>query len=223
MEFSNRFLKKVFPTKTLITMKTSIAKLSTGFILALLIQCSEKKEEVSTAVNEPTPDPSTMYHGFESQVKWGEHLVLIGGCNDCHTPKIITPEGAVHLDTALWLSGHTAGTPSFEVDRKAMESKGLVVTQVFTEWVGPWGVSYAANLTPDETGIGNFTEEQFFRVLREGKYKGLVNSRPILPPMPWEMYQNMTDDEIRAIFAYLKTIKPVKNIVPLPKPPVGAN
>ncbi|HSF56188.1 MAG TPA: hypothetical protein VLA71_20700 [Algoriphagus sp.] len=204
-------------------MKTPIVLLLTGLSVALFCQCSEKKAEISASSEEATPDPSTMYHGFESQVAWGEHLVLIGGCNDCHTPKIITPEGAVLLDSALWLSGHPAGSPSFEVDRKAMESKGLVVTQVFTEWVGPWGVSYAANLTPDETGIGNFTEEQFFRVLREGKYKGLVNSRPILPPMPWEMYQNMTDDEIKAIFAYLKSIKPVNNIVPAPLPPVGAN
>lgn len=204
-------------------MKTSIAKLSTGFILALMIQCSEKKAEVTPTAEEGTPPPSTMYNGFESQIKYGEHLVLIGGCNDCHTPKKVTPEGAVHLDTALWLSGHPAEMPSFEVDRKAMESKGLIVTQDLTEWVGPWGVSYAANLTPDETGIGNFTEEQFFRVLREGKYKGLVNSRPILPPMPWEMYRNMTDDEIKAIFAYLKSIKPVSNIVPAPLPPVGAN
>ncbi|OOG76196.1 hypothetical protein [Algoriphagus sp. A40] len=204
-------------------MKTSIVTLSTGIILVILIQCSEKKAEVSDVNADTTPPPSTMYSGFESQVAWGEHLVLIGGCNDCHTPKIITPEGAVLLDSALWLSGHAAGTPSFEVDRKAMESKGLVVTQVFTEWVGPWGVSYAANLTPHETGLGNFTEEQFFRVLREGKYKGLVNSRPILPPMPWEMYRNMTDDEIKAIFAYLKSIKPVNNIVPAPLPPASAN
>lgn len=204
-------------------MKTSIAKLSTGFILALMIQCSEKKAEVSDVNYETIPDPSAQYHGFESKVKWGEHLVLIGGCNDCHTPKKFTPEGAVHLDTALWLSGHPAAMQGIEVDRKAMESKGLSVTFDLTEWVGPWGVSYAANLTPDETGLGNFTEEQFFRVLREGKYKGLVNSRPILPPMPWEMYRHMTDDEIKAIFAYLKTIKPVSNIVPAPLPPLGAN
>lgn len=204
-------------------MKASLAKLLTGFILALMIQCSEKKAEVSAPMEEGTPAPSTMNNGFESQIAYGEHLVLIGGCNDCHTPKKITPEGAVHLDTALWLSGHPAEMPSFEVNRKEMQSKGLIVTQDLTEWVGPWGVSFAANLTPDETGLGNFTEEQFFRVMREGKYKGLVNSRPILPPMPWEMFRHMTDEELKAIFAYLKSIKPVSNMVPAPLPPVGAN
>ncbi|MEB2779709.1 diheme cytochrome c-553 [Algoriphagus sp. C2-6-M1] len=204
-------------------MKTSFAMFLTGFTIALFSQCSEKKAEVSTIPDENISTQSTIYNGFESQVKWGEHLVLIGGCNDCHTPKKLAPGGAVHLDTALWLAGHPAEMPSFEVDRKNLESKGLIVTQDLTEWVGPWGVSFAANLTPDETGIGNFTEEQFFRVLREGKYKGLVNSRPILPPMPWEMYRHMTDNEIKAIFAYLKTIKPVKNIVPAPLPPIGVN
>lgn len=204
-------------------MKTSIAILWTGFTIALFSQCSEKKAEVSVTPDVNIPTQSALYNGFESQVKWGEHLVLIGGCNDCHTPKKIAPGGVVHLDTALWLAGHPAEMPSFEVDRKTMESRGLIVTQDLTEWVGPWGVSFAANLTPDETGIGNFSEEQFFRVLREGKYKGLVNSRPILPPMPWEMYRYMTDDEIKAIFAYLKSIKPVRNIVPAPKPPIGAN
>lgn len=204
-------------------MKTAIAMLLTGFTIALFSQCSEKKGEVSAITDENVPTQSTMYNGFESQVKLGEHLVLIGDCNSCHTPKKLGPGGAVHLDTALWLSGHPAEMPSFEVDRKAMESKGLIVTQDLTKWVGPWGVSFSANLTPDETGIGNFTEEQFFRVLREGKYKGLVNARPILPPMPWEMFRHMTDDEIKAIFAYLKSIKPVKNIVPAPLPPMGAN
>lgn len=112
--------------------------------------------------------------------------------------------------------------PGIDVDRKAMETKGLVVTMDLTEWVGPWGVSYTANLTPDDTGIGNWTEEQFFTALREGKYKGLAGSRPLLPPMPWEMYRNMTDSEIRAVFAYLKSIKAVSNLVPQPLPPASS-
>ena len=133
-------------------MKTSIVKLSTGIILALLIQCTEKKAEVSSRDEQPDPVPTTQFSGFDSQVAYGEHLVLIGGCNDCHTPKKLTPEGAIHLDTALWLSGHPAEMPSFEVNHKEMQSKGLIVTQDLTEWVGPWGISFAANLTPDETG-----------------------------------------------------------------------
>jgi hypothetical protein len=40
--------------------------------------------------------------------------------------------------------------------------------------------------------------------------------------MPWQMFRNMSDNEIKAIFAYLKTIKPIKNTVPQPLPPVTA-
>ena len=202
-------------------MKNQIAILLSGLAIALFNQCSEKKADDVTSNSEEFPtQTATSYGGFESQIKWGEHLVIIGGCNDCHTPKKMTPRGPV-LDTALWLSGHPAKMPGIDVDRKAMESKGLVVTMDLTEWVGPWGVSYTANLTPDDTGTGNWTEEQFFRALREGKYKGLAGSRSLLPPMPWEMYRNMTDSEIRAIFAYLKSIKAVNNLVPPPLPPAS--
>jgi len=75
------------------------------------------------------------FGGFDIQVKWGEHLVLIMGCSDCHTPKKITPKGPV-LDESLMLSGHPAQMPPPDVDRKEMESKGLGVTQTLTAWVG---------------------------------------------------------------------------------------
>ena len=44
-------------------------------------------------------------------------------------------------------------------------------------------------------------------------------SRPILPPMPWQMYRNLTDEDLRSIYAYLRTIPAVHNRVPLPTPP----
>lgn len=87
-----------------------------------------------------------------------------------------------------------------------------------TSAVGPWGMSFTANISSDETGIGNWKEEQFIKALREGKYKGLDQSRPLLPPMPWFVYKNMTDDDLRSIFAFLKSSKPVKNVVPAPIP-----
>lgn len=126
------------------------------------------------------------------------------------------------LDLDLALSGHPAEMPAPEIDRKEIESKGLAVTNTLTSWVGPWGISYAANLTSDVTGIGNWEETHFVTAIREGKFKGLPNNRSLLPPMPWEMLRNMTDDELKAIFAYLKSTKPVKNIVPAPEPPVSA-
>jgi hypothetical protein len=64
-------------------------------------------------------------------------------------------------------------------------------------------------------------EEQFMRALREGKFKGLSGNRSLLPPMPWQIYRIMTDDEIKAIFTYLKTTKLIKNVVPPPMPPAA--
>ena len=194
-----------------------------GVLAAIfLCQCTAKSDSEESEETETSTQTGNMeFNGFESQIKWGEHLVLIGGCNDCHTPKKMGPHGP-ELDSALWLSGHPATMPSFEIDRKEMQSKGLIVTQDLTEWVGPWGVSFAANLTPDPSGLGNWSENQFIYAIRNGKYKGLPDSRPILPPMPWEMFQFMTDGELKAIFAYLQSIKPIDNIVPPPIPPVGA-
>jgi mono/diheme cytochrome c family protein len=195
--------------------------LALSLMSSLLFQCSERKAEEGTPSMNETTSAKEMYDGFESQIKWGEHLVLVGACHDCHTPKKMTARGPV-LDSALWLSGHPANNPRIDINRKEIESKGLAVTGDLTEWVGAWGISFTANLTPDDTGIGNWTEEQFMRALREGKFKGLPAGRPLLPPMPWEMYKNLTDDEIKAIFAYLKSIKPVSNLVPAPVPPTSA-
>lgn len=182
--------------------------------LFLFSQCSEIGKD-----NQGSPKPS--FGGFESQVKWGEHLVLIGACADCHTPKKMTPKGPV-LDNDLMLSGHPAEMPPPDIDRKEVESKGLAVTQTLTSWVGPWGISYSANLTPDATGIGGWQESNFITALREGKYKGIPTARSLMPPMPWEFYVKMSDDEIKAIFAYLKSLKPINNLVPQYQPPLNA-
>lgn len=168
-----------------------------------------------------TSAASTNNGGFESREKWGEHLVTIAGCHDCHSPKKFGPQG-MEFDSSRLLSGHPAEMPVPDVNRKEAESKGLIVTNDLTTWVGPWGISYTANITSDSTGIGGWTEEQFFKALREGKYKGLDNTRPLLPPMPWQVIRFMTDDELKAIFAYLKTTKPINNAVPPPQPPVTA-
>jgi hypothetical protein len=90
----------------------------------------------------------------------------------------------------------------------------------FTAWSGPWGVSFAANLTPDRnTGLrsGVWTEDLFIKALRTGKHMG--TARDILPPMPWPEISRMTDDDLRAIWAYLGTIPPITNHVPDPIPP----
>lgn len=190
--------------------------------LLMFAQCSEKKPEYSQTTAKANSILKTDFNGFESQVAWGEHLVLIGGCNDCHTPKKMSDHGPV-LDSSLWLSGHPLQNPPIDIDRSEIERKGLSVTSDLTEWVGPWGVSFAANLTPDPTGIGSWDEAQFIYALREGKFKGTPGARTLLPPMPWEMIRHMTDGELKAMFSYLKTLKPINNLVPAAIPPISAS
>jgi hypothetical protein len=105
--------------------------------------------------------------------------------------------------------------PLAKIDSAASDS-WLLFNASLTASVGPWGVSYAANLTSDDTGIGTWTEEQFFRSIREGKQKGLANGRMLLPPMPWPNFARLNDEDLKAIFYYLKSTKAVKNLVPAP-------
>jgi mono/diheme cytochrome c family protein len=194
----------------------------TGLALAsiLFIQCNESQEAAPIATS-PAMAEKKNFGGYETQVQWGEHLVTIGGCNDCHTPKKMTAMGPVD-DSSLLLSGHPEKLPAPDVNRKETESKGLVVTADFTAWIGPWGISYSANLTPDETGTGSWTESQFLYAIKNSISKGIPGSRSLLPPMAMMPVKHMTDDELKAIFAYLKTIKPVKNRSVQPTPPALA-
>jgi hypothetical protein len=155
---------------------------------------------------------------MDSMIKRGEYLVTIMGCDDCHTPKVFGPKGP-EPDMSKRLSGHPSEMPLPEVDKNGLKV-WVLFNHTTTAYVGPWGTSYAANLTSDESGIGNWSEKQFFKALREGKYKGIDNSRQMLPPMPWQNFSRATDEDLRAIFAYLKSTKPINNIVPSPVPPV---
>lgn len=191
-------------------------------VLFLFSKCSGNKSDRDADKNDSAAVAKPFYGGFESQVKYGEHLVIITGCNDCHTPKKMTSAG-MEPDFSLTLSGHPAKMPPPDVDRKALESKGLIATNDLTSWVGPWGISYAANITSDSTGIGNWSEAQFILCLREGKWKGIAGNRELLPPMPWQSsFKFLTDDEIKAIFAYLKSTRPIKNVEPGAEVPVLA-
>lgn len=152
-------------------------------------------------------------------VKRGEYLVTIMGCADCHAPKKLTPRGPAP-DMDRFLSGYNSAQPLGEYDKNLVKTgQWVLFNGQNTAFIGPWGVSFAANLTPDATGIGNWSEEQFNKAMRQGKFKGLDNSRPLLPPMPWPNYAGMSDADMRAVFAYLKSLKPVSNTVPAPIPP----
>ena len=187
--------------------KTLAIGIITVIITGVLIAGADSSAEINAPVG--------MAH--DTLVKRGQYLVTIMGCNDCHSPKIMGAHGP-EPDPGLLLSGHPSGMPLAPIDPKATEG-WVLFNMNATAVVGPWGISYAANLTSDETGIGSWSEKQFFKAIREGKYKGLDGNRMILPPMPWPMYAQASDADLKAIFAYLKSTKPVKNIVPAPVPP----
>ena len=174
------------------------------------------------SVNGTPEDPdATINASFnlqdENVVKRGEYLVNIMGCHDCHSPMVMTPKGP-ETDKTRLLSGHPANAKLPPIDKTNAKSWALF-SFTGTAMAGPWGVSFSANLTSDATGIGSWTEKQFFKAMREGKYKGLDNSRTLLPPMPWPGYAKATDEDLKAIFAYLKSTPAVQNRVPAPIPP----
>jgi hypothetical protein len=188
--------------------------------IAILILLSGLYLYSCTEKNNPAPRNTTAEEapGQEDIVKQGKHLVEIMGCNDCHSPKKVGPKGPEIIEELL-LSGYPSDRPVVTFDSKLIKEGFAMFYPDLTAAAGPWGISFAANLTPDETGIGNWSEEQFKKALTEGKLKGLDGSRTLLPPMPWVNYISLTDEEIHAVFTYLKSIKPVKNIVPNPISP----
>jgi cytochrome c553 len=153
-----------------------------------------------------------------SPVERGQYLVTAMGCNDCHTPWHLGPNGP-EPDMARMLSGHPA-TMALPAAPTASDAWPVGVSASMTAWAGPWGTSYTANLTPDRvTGLGEWTANEFVAALRTGRHQG--RGRQILPPMPWPMIRNLTDDDLKAVFAYLMSIPAIANQVPEPLPPVA--
>ena len=133
------------------------------------------------------PAPAPMTEA--QKLERGEYLTTIAGCNDCHT------------------QGTFYGAPDFE--RKLSGSE--------LGWVGPWGTSYARNLTPDpETGLGKWSDDDIVKTIRTGQR---ADGTPVLPPMPWQMYSRLSDEDAYAIAAYLKSLPPVNHKVPDKRPP----
>ena len=134
----------------------------------------------------------------------GKYLVNITGCHDCHSPKSqgMTP------DPARLLSGRPSTT------KMPTKADGEVHTSLdLTAWWGPWGQTVASNLTPDTaTGLPSrgYNEKTFVQTMRSGKKP---NGTAVMPPMPIEVYQNLTDDDLRSIWMYLATLKPIRNAV----------
>ena len=121
-----------------------------------------------------------------AQIARGEYLVHIMGCTDCHTP------------------GHFTGgeKPGY---RLAGSDVGFPVPGL--------GVFVGPNLTPDKTGLGDWTAAEIATAITTGKTPG---GRMLAPVMPVDDFAHLTPDDAMAIAAYLKSLKPVRNAVPGP-------
>ena len=156
----------------------------------------------------------------QDRVARGKYLVTVGGCNDCHTPLKMGPNGP-EPDWSRMLSGHPEQMKLPPAPTMPEGPWNTAVAATLTAWSGPWGTSFPANLTPDgETGLGRWTEKEFVATLRTGRHLG--RGRQILPPMPWFNYAQMTDEDLASVFAYLQSIPAIRNKVPAPIPPAAA-
>jgi mono/diheme cytochrome c family protein len=171
---------------------------------------------VTLSTSQTRPQDTAAQPTLDStKVQRGEYLVKVMGCNDCHTPWKMGPQGP-EPDMTRFLSGHPEQIGPLPA-AKASEPYVWSGFGTNTAFSGPWGVSYAFNLTPEQnTGLCIWTEEMFMQTIRTGRHMGV--SRPINPPMPWPAYRNASDEDLKSVYAYLRTIKPIVNHVPEYKP-----
>ena len=150
------------------------------------------EEVAATAIlDAPEPVPGNFAPENLYQVERGEYLVELLGCGSCHT------DGALE------------GVPDFD---RALAGSGIGIA--FSNPMGNQrpGIVFPPNLTPDEkTGLGSWSDQQIADALRLGA--GRHTGRRIVI-MPWQGYNKMTDEDVTAIVAYLRTIKPVRHKVP---------
>lgn len=131
----------------------------------------------------------------EELIARGEYIVNTSGCHDCHTPKKMTEQGPVPVENYL-LAGHPADLPIPEYDKSILKDWALF-SHTMTAAVGPWGVSFSANITLDGTGLGNWTYDQFKTVMTKGLYKGFISKDSIFPK--------------DAIFIFIYSVIPIKS------------
>jgi hypothetical protein len=200
-------------------MKSKMLSIVLILLTFLIVSCLQFScNQTPAQKQDSTTVPKQMSNG--ELVARGQYIITAGGCNDCHSPKIFTAAGPV-ADTTRLLSGHPAATPLMPIDKKVLKpGNWILVGPDLTSFVGPFGISYSANLTPDSTtGIGAWTEDVFIKTLRSGKHLGQEGGRQILPPMPWYYVAQFKDEDLKSMFAYLKSLPPIKNQVPGPVSP----
>src|SRR5678816_1729203 len=137
-----------------ITLITLLGLAAIGATLPILAG-KEAKPARSSADTAATPTVS--------RLERGKYLVTVGGCNDCHTPLRMGPKGP-EPDMSRMLSGHPESFAISEGVKPGSERWIMTAAATGTAFSGPWGVSFAANLTPDQnTGLGIWTEELFMK------------------------------------------------------------
>lgn len=187
-------------------------------LLSILSACGSKVE--------PAPPKKASHHEEQEEIyrkyniERGKRLVERGQCSQCHTPKIKTTLG-YKPDKDRFLSGYDQDQelPDLPYAKiMAGETEKMFYTTDATVWVGRWGVSFAANLTPEpETGIGNWKEEDFIDIFRGNRH--FAEGAEVISPMPVNVYSRLGFFELRSIFIYLQTLPPVVNSVPVRIPP----
>lgn len=152
-------------------------------------QTMPRKLEIPMSLLGPLPDgnlDNNKIPDTADKVSYGQYLTTIAACADCHTPR--NEKG---LDFSKLFAGGT-----------------LFENQLFKVAV--------ANITPDSaTGIGAWTEEMFVNKFKENASDAVVNTRPGRNNtfMPWTMYGKMKESDLKAIYAFLRTVKPINNKV----------
>ena len=160
--------------RSLPPVHSQLAKTKINFPVKYLIRSVPEPVETPVASSDPS-----------DRIKYGQYLVTIGGCEDCHTPQ----------ERGQMVAG-------FEYGGGALMR-------------GPWGQVSSANITPDPSGISYYDEALFIEVMRTG----YVKARKLNSIMPFGAFKHLTDDDLKAMFAYLQTVKPVKHRVDNSEPP----
>lgn len=190
------------------------ALVSIAFILSVAAGTSSVARAVSEAPQDDNPSTTS------ERIARGEYLVSTMACHDCHTPLKMGPNGP-ERDTARALTGHPSDLVMPPAPVLPPGPWSWVASATSTAFAGPWGTSFAANLTPDdETGLGLWTEEMFIQTMKTRRHQG--KGRPLLPPMPAELLDALRPEDIKSVFAYLQSLRPVSNRVPAPIDPPGA-
>jgi cytochrome c553 len=187
---------------------------TSGYVLLLVIFSGILALSVVQATSGPAGPGAT---ADAARIERGGYLVRTMACHDCHTPWKMGPRGP-EPDFSRALTGHPSDLvmpPPPALPPGPWLWMGAATNTAFA---GPWGVSFTANLTPDvETGLGRWTEEMFIATMKTGRHEG--KGRPLLPPMPYPVVAELNDEDIRSLFAYLKSLPPVRNRVPAPVDP----